>query len=62
MFNEYTKMIEDHYREIYGEGSKQHSLARYTQTHYPMSRFEPSVAEHLLNKLVSEEVALERGG
>jgi hypothetical protein len=55
VFNEYAKMIEDYYRETYGEGSTQHSLARYTQTHYPMGRMEPSVAEHLFNKLVSAE-------
>lgn len=55
VFNEYAKMIEDYYRETYGEDSKQHSQARYTQSHYPMSRFEPSVAEHLFNKLVSAE-------
>src|SRR6478609_5646048 len=42
LFNEYAKMIEDYYRETYGEGSKQYGLARYTQSHYPMSRFEPS--------------------
>lgn len=55
VFNEYAKMIEDHYRETYGEGSAQHSLARYTQSHYPIGRMEPSVAEHLFNKLVSAE-------
>ena len=55
VFNEYAKMIENYYRETYGEGSAQHSQARYTQMHYPMSRFEPSVAEHLFNQLVSAE-------
>ena len=55
VFNEYAKMIENDYRETYGEGSAQHSQARYTQMHYPMSRFEPSVAEHLFNQLVSAE-------
>ena len=44
-----------YYRDTYGSDSKQYSVARYTQQHYPMSRFEPSVAEHLLNKLVSAE-------
>lgn len=52
IFNEYAKRIEDHYREAYGETSKQYALARYTQAHYPMSRFEPSVAEQLVNQLV----------
>lgn len=55
VFNEYAKRIEDYYREKYGKDSKQFSQARYTQSHYPMSRFEPSVAEHLFNQLVSKE-------
>jgi hypothetical protein len=55
IFNEYAKLIEDYYRDTYGENSKQHLFARYTQTHYPMSRFEPSVVEHLFNKLISSE-------
>lgn len=55
VFNEYAKMIEDYYREAFGSNSREYSAARYTQTHYPMSRFEPSVAEHLFNKLVSAE-------
>jgi hypothetical protein len=55
IFNEYAKKIEDYYRETYGERSPQFSQARYTQTHYPMSRFEPGVAEHLFSQLVSAE-------
>ena len=55
VFNEYAKMIEDYYREKYGKDSERFSVARYTQSHYPMSRFEPSVAEHLFNQLVSKE-------
>lgn len=55
LFNEYARSIEAYYRNAYGPNSKQYSVARYTQQHYPMSRFEPSVAEHLLNKLVSAE-------
>ncbi len=55
IFNEYAKSIEDHYRVTYGEKSSQYSVGRYTQTHYPMGRMEPSVAEHLFNKLVSAE-------
>ncbi|WP_170266795.1 FAD-dependent oxidoreductase [Brevifollis gellanilyticus] len=55
IFNEYARSIEDYYRETYGEGSRQHSSARYTQTHYPMGRMEPGVAEHLFNKMVSAE-------
>ncbi len=55
IFNEYAKMIEEHYRTTYGADSKQLAAARYTQSHYPMSRFEPSAAEHLFNKLVSAE-------
>jgi len=55
IFNEYAKAIEEHYRTTYGAESKQFKAARYTQSHYPMSRFEPSVAEHLFNRLVSAE-------
>lgn len=55
LFNEIAYGIDAYYRAAYGPGSKQYSVARYTQQHYPMSRFEPSVAEHLLNKLVSAE-------
>lgn len=55
VFNEYAKMIEDYYRETFGEESPQFAAALYTQSHYPMSRFELSVAEHLFNQLVSAE-------
>ena len=55
IFNEYARMIEDHYRDTYGDHSPQFAAARYTQTHYPLSRFEPSVAERLFNTLVSAE-------
>lgn len=55
IFDEYAKRIEDYYRNTYGENSTQYAQARYTQTHYPMSRFEPGVAEHLFNQLVSAE-------
>ena len=55
LFNEYAGMIEDYYRDTYGTQSSQYQQARYTQTHYPMSRFECGVAEHLFNQLVSAE-------
>ncbi len=55
VFDEYAKRIEDHYRETYGADSRQYAAARYTQSHYPMSRFEPSVAEHEFNRMVSRE-------
>lgn len=55
LFNTYAGMIEDYYRRTYGENSAQYSQARYTQTHYPMSRFECGVAEYLFNQLVSAE-------
>jgi hypothetical protein len=55
VFDEYAKLIEDHYREAYGDDSRQFAVARYTQTHYPMSLFEPSVAERLFNRLLSAE-------
>jgi len=55
IFDQYAKMIEDHYRTTYGENSPQYRQARYTQEHYPMSRFEPSVAEREFNRLVAAE-------
>jgi hypothetical protein len=55
LFNEYAQSIDAYYRDTYGVDSKPYSVAHYTQRHYPMSRFEPSVAEHLFNKLVSAE-------
>lgn len=73
IFNEYAASIDKYYRDAYGSDSPQYSVARYTQKHYPMSRFEPSVAEHAFNQLVSAErnittllahypTAIERGG
>ncbi len=55
VFNEYARMIEDYYRGKYGEKSSQYQLAKFTQAHYPLSLFEPSVAENLFNRLVSTE-------
>ena len=55
IFNEYAKSIENYYRETYGPDSPQFQQARYSQQHYPMSRFECGVAEHLFNQLVSAE-------
>jgi hypothetical protein len=55
LFNEYAGLIENYYRDTYGEKSSQFRFAEFTQTHYPMSRFEPSVAEHLFNRFVSAE-------
>lgn len=55
IFNEYAKLVEDYYRETYGEKSPQYSQARYTQAHYPMGRMEPGVGEHWFNQLVSAE-------
>jgi hypothetical protein len=55
LFDEYAGAIERHYRDTYGTHSTQYAQARYSQTHYPMSRFEPGVAEHLFNRLVSAE-------
>ncbi len=48
-------MIEEHYRQTYGDQSPQYRLARFTQTHYPMSRFEPWVAEREFSRLVTAE-------
>jgi hypothetical protein len=55
LFNEYAHTLDAYYLETYGETSLQYRRAQFTQTHYPMANFEPSVAEHFLNKLVSAE-------
>ena len=55
LFNEVARLIESHYRETYGASSPQFTQAQFTQAHYPLSRFEPSVAELLFNRLVSAE-------
>ncbi len=55
VFNEYAHMLETYYLDTYGASSPQYSRARFTQTHYPMALFEPSVAEHHFNRLVSAE-------
>ncbi len=55
VFNEYAHTLETYYLDTYGESSPQYSQAHFTQTHYPLSHFEPSVAEHFLNRLVSAE-------
>jgi len=55
LFNEYTHMIEDHYRKTYGEKSKEYQAAKFTQNHYPLGMAEPSVAEREFNRLVAAE-------
>ncbi|MBA4016309.1 MAG: pyridine nucleotide-disulfide oxidoreductase [Pirellula sp.] len=55
LFNEFAGLIEQHYLRTYGAESPQYRLARFTQTHYPMSRFEPSVAEREFDRLVAAE-------
>jgi hypothetical protein len=55
IFNEVARMLENHYLDTYGAASPQYSRARFVQTHYPMALFEPSVAAHHLNRLVSAE-------
>ncbi len=55
LFNEYARMIEEHYRKTYGEKSKEYQAARFTQDHYPLGMSEPSVAEREFNRLVAAE-------
>jgi len=55
IFNEVAKAIESYYLKVYGENSTQYKRAKFTQNHYPLSHFEPSVVEHCLNTLVSAE-------
>lgn len=55
IFNEFAHTLDAYYLETYGASSPQYRRAQFTQTHYPMAHFEPSVAEHFLNRLVSAE-------
>lgn len=55
LFNEFARQIADSYRERYGEKSPQYRAAQFTQKHYPMARFEPSVAEAQTDRLVAAE-------
>jgi hypothetical protein len=58
VFNEYALLLETHYLDTYGASSPQYRRAQFTQAHYPMANFEPSVAEHFFNRLVSAETNL----
>jgi hypothetical protein len=55
IFAEYVRSMNGFYRSTYGENSPQYQYAQFTQKHYPLSRFEPSVVERLFNKLVLAE-------
>jgi hypothetical protein len=55
VFNEYARMIEEHYRKTYGEKSKEYQAAKFTRDHYPLGMSEPSVAEREFNRLIAAE-------
>jgi hypothetical protein len=55
LFTELLGNIERHYRETFGEGSKDHQVVRYTHEHYPIGWAEPHVAEREFNRLVAAE-------
>ncbi len=53
LFTELLGNIERHYRETFGEGSRDHQTVRYTHEHYPIGWAEPHVAEREFNRLVA---------
>ena len=55
LFNAYAKAIGDYYLRAYGPKSPEYDVARFSQDHYPLSVFEPSVAEREFNRLVAGE-------
>jgi len=55
IFAEYVKSMNNFYRTTYGEKSTQYKYAQFTQQHYPLSRFEPSVVERLFNRMAEGE-------
>ncbi|MBI5775336.1 MAG: FAD-dependent oxidoreductase [Verrucomicrobia bacterium] len=55
LFTELLGRIEKYYRTVYGENSRDHLVARFTQEHYPMGWAEPHVAEREFNRLIAGE-------
>ncbi|MBI3880289.1 MAG: FAD-dependent oxidoreductase [Verrucomicrobia bacterium] len=55
LFTELLANIEKYYRTVYGENSRDHLVARFTQEHYPMGWAEPHVAEREFNRLIAAE-------
>lgn len=58
LFTELLTNIEKHYRDTYGENSREHQTVRCTHQHYPISWAEPHVAEREFNRLVAGQQRL----
>jgi hypothetical protein len=55
LFTELLGKIEKYYRTVYGENSRDHLVARFSQEHYPLGWAEPHVAEREFNRLLAAE-------
>jgi hypothetical protein len=55
LFSELLRNIETHYRATYGEKSRDFQSVRFTQTHYPIGRVEPCIAEREFGRLIAGE-------
>ena len=55
LFTELLKNIEQHYRQTFGEDSRDLRTVRFSHQHYPVGWAEPHVAEREFNRLVAGE-------
>ena len=58
VYDEVRRMIQEHYRVTYGEGSPQQAASIPARDGHRNGCFEPSVAEQVLNRLVTAEPGL----
>lgn len=59
IYDEVRLALFDYYKTTYGSDSKQYRDALPGKTGYTNGRFEPKVAEHILNELVNREARLD---
>ncbi|MGC3970923.1 MAG: FAD-dependent oxidoreductase [Pirellulales bacterium] len=59
IYDEVRKALFDYYRDAYGPKSQQYQDALPGKTGYTNGRFEPKVAEHVINQLVNREERLD---
>jgi NADPH-dependent 2,4-dienoyl-CoA reductase/sulfur reductase-like enzyme len=55
LFTELLTRIDDHYRKKFGADSRDRTVARYSQEHYPIGWVESHLAEREFNRLVADE-------
>lgn len=55
IFDELLTLIENHYRDKSGEGSRDHVNSQYRIDRFPVGSVEPHVGERLITKLVADE-------